>query len=116
MNLYCSYCNLKLQKKNIRSGICPCAKRKKIKKKIIIQKKIKALVTDYFKEEKKEKFEYGKTVIPLSIPTYSKEEAFESIQSILTTYVVFGPKVKQFENMFSKYLFLVCHVTIVRLR
>ncbi len=104
-NYYCFQCNKNINsivKKN--KSFCSCDKKTNLKKHINIQKKINSLVKDYFNLNQKGKFEYGKTTIPLSIPTYNEEEAFESIQSLLSTFVTMGDKVRLFENNFSKYI------------
>lgn len=71
---------------------------------IKIRDKIRDLVKDYFSQKEKEQFVPGKTRIPLSIPSYDWEEAYEAIESILSTYVTMGDKVKQFETMFAEYI------------
>jgi len=68
-----------------------------------IKEKIKYLVKEYFSSKTKE-FIPGKTKIPLSVPSYSWEEAYEAIESILTTWVTMGEKVKKFEEMFAEYI------------
>ena len=42
--------------------------------------------------------------IPLSVPSYDHLEAWEGIESILTTWVAMGKKVKEFERRFGEYL------------
>lgn len=49
-------------------------------------------------------FIIGKTPIPLSSPTYGAEEVIEALDSLLSTWVTMGPKVKAFEEMFAKYI------------
>ena len=68
-----------------------------------IKEKIKYLVKEYFSSKTKE-FVPGETKIPLSVPSYSWEEAYEAIESILTTWVTMGEKVKKFEEMFAEYI------------
>lgn len=68
------------------------------------KQKIRALVKDYFSHKGKEQFMMGKTRIPLNIPSYDWEEAYEAIDSILTTWVTMGKKVKQFESEFAEYV------------
>ena len=104
MNLYCHICNKDITSR-VKKGIytCVCSKNYNQKNKIFIQKKIYKNIKDFFKPVKKNKFEYGKTVIPLSVPTFGYEEAFESTQSLLNTYVTLGSKVKKFEKLFSNY-------------
>ena len=104
MNLYCHICNKDITSR-VKKGIytCVCSKNYNQKNKIFIQKKIYKNIKDFFKPVKNNKFEYGKTVIPLSVPTFGYEEAFESTQSLLNTYVTLGSKVKKFEKLFSNY-------------
>jgi len=103
MSYYCLTCNKKLKISETKKNLCPCGKIQ-IKNDIDHQKSIFKITEKVFKKKsKKEKFVYGKTLIPLSIPTYSKEEAFESIQSLLSTYVTYGSKVNEFEKLWSKY-------------
>lgn len=45
----------------------------------------------------------GKTRIPLSVPTYGAEEVEEALDSLLSTWVTMGSKVKQFEEAFAAY-------------
>ena len=70
---------------------------------IKVKEKIKQLVKDYF-SLKKEEFIPGKSKIPLNIPSYSWEEVYEAIESILTTQVTMGEKVQKFEKMFADYV------------
>ena len=103
INYYCPKCNKNINDyvKN-KKFICECGYN--FKDKIDTQDKIYDLVKDYFKVEKSENFEYGKTVIPLSTPTFNTDEIFEAMQTLLTTFVTMGDKVKLFEQKFSKYL------------
>jgi CDP-6-deoxy-D-xylo-4-hexulose-3-dehydrase len=51
----------------------------------------------------KTEFVPGKTRIPLTIPTYGPEEVEEAIDSLLSTWVTMGAKVKKFEAAFAQY-------------
>src|SRR5229473_2666847 len=51
----------------------------------------------------KAEFVPGKTRIPLTIPTYGSEEVEEAIDSLLSTWVTMGAKVKKFEEAFAQY-------------
>lgn len=62
------------------------------------------MVKDYFSQEEKTPFVAGKTRIPLSVPSYGWEEAYEAIESVLSTYVTMGKKVKKFESLFAQYV------------
>jgi CDP-6-deoxy-D-xylo-4-hexulose-3-dehydrase len=45
----------------------------------------------------------GRTRIPLTVPTYGSEEVEEAIDSLLSTWVTMGAKVKKFEEAFAQY-------------
>ena len=45
----------------------------------------------------------GKTRIPLTVPTYGSEEVEEAVDSLLSTWVTMGSKVKRFEDAFANY-------------
>ncbi len=66
-------------------------------------KKIGAIVKDYFEAQKRE-FVPGETKIPLQWPSYGFEEVNEAIESMLSTWVTMGKKVKTFENIFANYM------------
>ncbi len=68
-----------------------------------IKRKVKQLVKRYFSLKTARPI-LGKSRIPLSIPSYDWEEAYEAIESILTTWVTMGEKVKKFEEMFAEYI------------
>lgn len=105
LNNYCLTCNKALGL-NYKKKLCPC-KLKNIKEDLKLQKNFHGKIKKFFLDkEKKEtkKFEHGKTSIPLSVPTFNHEEVIESLQSMLSTYVTMGDKVKEFEKLFSKYL------------
>jgi len=50
------------------------------------------------------RFVPGKTKIPLQEVMFSEDEITESIESLLSTYLVMGKKVNQFERSWSKWL------------
>src|SRR3989449_4856214 len=52
---------------------------------------------------KKLEFVPGKTRIPLTVPTYGSEEVEEAVDSLLSTWVTMGAKVKKFEEAFANY-------------
>ena len=64
---------------------------------------INILVKKYF-ENISYNFRSGKSKIPLAVPSYNHEEVIESIDSLLSTCVTMGSKVKQFEEKFAKYI------------
>src|SRR5207245_10658227 len=45
----------------------------------------------------------GRTRIPLTVPTYGSDEAEEAVDSMLSTWVTMGRKVKKFEEAFASY-------------
>jgi len=51
----------------------------------------------------KPEFVPGKTRIPLTIPTYDSEEVEEAVDSLLSTWVTMGAKVRKFEEAFAQY-------------
>jgi len=63
---------------------------------------IKKLIEKKF--EKQEEFIPGKSVISLIKPSFGPDEILESLDSLLTTNVTMGIKVKKFEKLFLKYL------------
>src|SRR3989344_710670 len=66
--------------------------------------KIKELVRKHFEElESKEEFVPGATTIPTMGLPFGHEEVNEAIDSLLSTYVTMGRKVKKFEGMFANY-------------
>src|SRR6266566_1010538 len=64
--------------------------------------RIKPYIRKHFQLNKSE-FVPGKTRIPLTVPTYSSEEVEEAIDSLLSTWVTMGAKVKNFEEAFAQY-------------
>lgn len=62
------------------------------------------LTKQWFANMKREPFIPGKTHIPLSATTYGWEEASEAIESLLTTWVTMGDKVKRFEETWANYI------------
>jgi CDP-6-deoxy-D-xylo-4-hexulose-3-dehydrase len=64
--------------------------------------RIRPYVRKHFELVKAE-FIPGKTRIPLTVPTYNSDEVEEAIDSLLSTWVTMGTKVKKFEEAFAKY-------------
>src|SRR5712692_8038867 len=64
--------------------------------------RIRPYLRKHFQLNKTE-FVPGKTRIPLTIPTYGTEEVEEAIDSLLSTWVTMGAKVKKFEEAFAQY-------------
>jgi CDP-6-deoxy-D-xylo-4-hexulose-3-dehydrase len=69
-----------------------------------IFKEIQNLTRAFFEASQAPKFVPGKTRIPLNAPTYGWEEASDAYESILTTWVTMGSKVKKFERIFADYI------------
>lgn len=65
--------------------------------------KINDLLIEFY-SDKNESFIPDKTKIPLASPSYGIEEVNEAIQSLVSTWVTMGPKVKKFEEEFAKYI------------
>jgi len=72
--------------------------------KAAIQHQLKELISQYFREDQKEPFVQGKTRIPLNVASYGAEEVSEALDSLLTTWVTMGKKVKEFESLFANYI------------
>src|SRR2546425_13091990 len=64
--------------------------------------RIRPYLQKHFQINKVE-FVPGKTRIPLTVPTYGSEEVEEAIDSLLSTWVTMGAKVKKFEEAFAIY-------------
>lgn len=65
--------------------------------------KIDDLLKKYY-SEKTVSFVPGKSKIPLASPSYGYEEVYESIQSLVSTWITMGSKVRQFEKEFAEYV------------
>lgn len=68
-----------------------------------VLEKIAKLLDAYYKTQKV-KFVPGVTTIPLISPSYGKEEILEAIDSMISTWVTMGKKVKSFEESFARYI------------
>lgn len=66
--------------------------------------RIRDLVKEHFSQQVGEQFAPGKTRIPLNVRSYGWEEACEAIDSILSTQVTMGKKVREFEVKFAQYI------------
>src|SRR5437660_7517326 len=64
--------------------------------------RIRPYLRKHFQQNKAE-FVPGKTRIPLTVPTYGSEEVEEAVDSLLSTWVTMGAKVKKFEEAFAQY-------------
>ena len=65
---------------------------------------LKELIQHYFRQQEKLPFVPGQTQIPLSVPTFGWEEVWEALECLLSTRLTMGKKVRQFEEMFAKYI------------
>ena len=71
----------------------------------MVEKELKQLIHNHFnKKNEDRKFKPGQTKIPLAVPAYGAEEVIDALDSMLTTLVSMGAKVKKFEEQFSKYI------------
>src|SRR5438309_5518235 len=66
--------------------------------------RVRPYIRKHFKIKDKHEFVPGKTKIPLIIPSYGADEVEEALESMLSTWVTMGKKVKRFEEMFAEYL------------
>jgi len=69
-----------------------------------IKRQIRYLIKEYFFQQLRGEFKPGSTKISLIALLYGWEEVVEAIDSMLTTQVTMGEKVKQFEAMFANYI------------
>ena len=71
----------------------------------MIEKKIQDEIRNFFST--KSQHEQSKTTkfqIPLAVPSYNHEEVIDALDSMLSTWVTMGKKVKSFEEQFSNYI------------
>ena len=64
---------------------------------------LQELIRRHFREEKPP-FLPGQTRIPLMVPPFGWEEVWEAVESLLSTQVTMGEKVRRFEAMFAQYV------------
>ena len=69
-----------------------------------LQQELKGLIRRYLEGHGKEPFRPGYTRIPLNIPSFGWEEVWEALESLLSTQVTMGRKVRRFETMFAQYI------------
>ncbi len=67
----------------------------------IIKKEIRKI---FEIKQKQKKFVAGETKIPLAAPSFNYEEVEDALDSMLTTWVTMGKKVKSFEDLFQEYI------------
>ena len=68
-------------------------------------KNVELIIQNYFKlKNENKKFIPGQTKIKLAVPSYGAEEVIDALDSLLSSWVTMGNKVKTFENEFSKYV------------
>lgn len=63
---------------------------------------LRPLLEDHFESE--DEFVPGETPIRLSRPTFNEEEVTEAIDSLLSTYLTMGKKVRRFEREWAEYV------------
>lgn len=68
-----------------------------------IKEEIRNLIKKYFSLSIKE-FIPGEIKIPLSVPSFDWEEVYEALESLLSTQVTMGKKVREFERRFSDWI------------
>ncbi len=66
--------------------------------------KLSPAIRKHFELNQRREFVPGKTRIPLTVPTYGSEEVEEALDSLLSTWVSMGKKVRRFEELFAEYL------------
>ena len=66
-----------------------------------IQEQIKRI---FYKKREEEKAKNGHFLIPLAAPSYDHEEIIDALDSMISTWVTMGEKVKMFEQQFSEYI------------
>ena len=72
---------------------------------IEIRKQIESLIREYFAGVNSEQeFVPGKSRIPLTVPSYDWQEVMGALDSLLTTQVTMGRKVREFESAFARYI------------
>jgi CDP-6-deoxy-D-xylo-4-hexulose-3-dehydrase len=69
-----------------------------------ILNEINSLIKKYFDIQKEAEFIPGKTKIPLAVPQFGSDEVIESVESLISTWVTMGKKVKTFESLFRDYV------------
>jgi CDP-6-deoxy-D-xylo-4-hexulose-3-dehydrase len=69
-----------------------------------LAREVRDLIRRYFRAATPPPFVPGQTRIPLIAPSYGWEEVWEAIDSMLSTQVTMGAKVKRFEAAFADYL------------
>ncbi len=65
---------------------------------------INDLIRRYYDEQNGVENDPAKAGLPLAIPQFGAEEVIESLESLLSSWVTMGKKVRAFEEMFAKYL------------
>ena len=71
----------------------------------MIEKKIQDEIKKIFNTKlQHEQSKNTKFQIPLAVPSYNHEEVIDALDSMLSTWVTMGEKVKSFEEQFSKYI------------
>ena len=69
-----------------------------------LRQELKSLIRRYYENEAERDESATSPAIPLNVPSFGWEEVWESLDSLLSTQVTMGRKVKQFEQMFADYI------------
>ena len=69
-----------------------------------IPQQLRDLIRQWDEGSSEPSFVAGKTRIRLSAPSFGWEEIYESLDSLLSTNVTMGTKVRRFEKLFAEYL------------
>ncbi|MBI3190348.1 DegT/DnrJ/EryC1/StrS family aminotransferase [archaeon] len=75
-----------------------------MKERMPMYEEIEKIVKQHFRSLKNKDFIPGETPIPTMDIPFGAEEVNEAIESLLSTYVTMGKKVKKFEEIFSSYV------------
>jgi CDP-6-deoxy-D-xylo-4-hexulose-3-dehydrase len=70
----------------------------------VLSQSLQELIQRHFMEQEKPPFLPGRTRIPLMVPPFGWEEVWEAVESLLSTQVSMGEKVRRFEAMFAQYI------------
>jgi len=71
---------------------------------ISAESQIRNLIRRHFETRQVIKPVKGKYKLPLSVPSFGWEEVVEAVDSLLSTNLTMGEKVRKFEDLFAKYI------------
>jgi CDP-6-deoxy-D-xylo-4-hexulose-3-dehydrase len=69
-----------------------------------IREELRQLIQRWFDQQDVPLFVAGQTPIPLNVPSFGGEEVWEALESLLSSQVTMGRKVRQFEALFAEYI------------